>query len=158
MLDLIAANATILNFVLINVALGLSIYLTLSTGLLSLANAGFMAIGAYTAAVLSTQAGLPLTGSFVVAILVAGLVAYPFGRAVLRLRDVYLAIATLGFVQIINVLALNGDKVLRGVTGNETMTIFNGAEGITLPYVAPKIVFGLPDLMWPLLLYVVALA
>ena len=158
MLDWIAANASVINFVLINVALGLSIYLTLATGLLSLANAGFMAIGAYTAAILASQAGQPLIVSFVVGIVVAGLVAYLFGLAVLRLRDVYLAIATLGFVQIVNVLALNGDKVLRAVTGNERLTIFNGAEGITLPYVSPQSVFGLPETMWPLLIYVIALA
>src|SRR6476469_8754962 len=106
MLDLIAANATILNFVLINTALGLSIYLTLATGLLSLANAGFMAIGAYTVGILASQIGAPLMVSFVVALMVAGLVAYPFGLAVLRLRDVYLATATLGFVQIVNVFLL----------------------------------------------------
>jgi branched-chain amino acid transport system permease protein len=158
MLDWIAANASVIDFVLINVALGLSIYLTLATGLLSLANAGFMAIGAYTAAILASQAGQPLGISLVVGIVVAGLVAYPFGLAVLRLRDVYLAIATLGFVQIVNVLALSGDKILRAVTGNERLTIFNGAEGITLPYVSPRIVFGLPESMWPLLLYVLALA
>jgi len=158
MLEFLANNASIINFVLINVALGLSIYLTLATGLLSLANAGFMAIGAYTAAILASQLGVSLAVSFVVALVVAGLVAFPFGLAVLRLRDVYLAIATLGFVQIVNVLALNGDKVLRAVTGNQTLTVFNGAEGITLPYVAPGIVFGLPETTWPLLLYVVALA
>jgi branched-chain amino acid transport system permease protein len=157
-LEWLAQNASILNFALINVALGLSIYLTLATGLLSLANAGFMAIGAYTAAVLASQAGMPLAVSFVVAVVVAGIVAFFFGLAVLRLRDVYLAIATLGFVQIVNVLALNGDKVLRAITGRETLTVFNGAEGITLPYVSPQIVFGLPETTWPLLLYVVALA
>jgi branched-chain amino acid transport system permease protein len=154
----ITNNASVINFALINVALGLSIYLTLATGLLSLANAGFMAIGAYTAAILASQAGLPLTVSFVVALVVAAVVALPFGLAVLRLRDVYLAIATLGFVQIVNVLALNGDKVLRAITGNSQLAIFNGAEGITLPYVPPRLVFGLPESTWPLLLYVVALA
>lgn len=158
MQEWIAANATIFNFVLINVALGLSIYLTLATGLLSLANAGFMAIGAYTAAILASQAGLPMAVSFVVALVVAGLVAYPFGLAVLRLRDVYLAIATLGFVQIVNVLLLSGDKVLRAITGNQQVTVFNGAEGITLPYVAPRMVLGLPETTWPLLLYVIGLA
>jgi branched-chain amino acid transport system permease protein len=157
-LEWIANNASVINFVLINVALGLSIYLTLATGLLSLANAGFMAIGAYTAAILANQAGLPLWLSFMAALGVAGLVAFPFGLAVLRLRDVYLAIATLGFVQIVNVLALNGDKVLRAITGNERLAVFNGAEGITLPYVAPRLIFGLPESTWPLLLYVVALA
>ncbi|HEX2719785.1 MAG TPA: hypothetical protein VHM71_02435, partial [Candidatus Deferrimicrobium sp.] len=42
-------------FVLINAILGVSIYVTLSTGQLSLGNAGFMSIGAYTAALLSTH-------------------------------------------------------------------------------------------------------
>ena len=157
MFEWIANNQSVINFTLINVALGLSIYLTLATGLLSLANAGFMAIGAYTAAVLASQAGMPLTVSFVVALVIAGLVAFPFGLAVLRLRDVYLAIATLGFVQIINVLLLNGDKLLRGITGNPELTVFRGAEGITLPYVSPQMVFGLPETTWPLLLYVLAL-
>lgn len=157
MFEWIANNQSVINFTLINVALGLSIYLTLATGLLSLANAGFMAIGAYTAAVLASQAGMPMPVSFVVALVIAGLVAFPFGLAVLRLRDVYLAIATLGFVQIINVLLLNGDKLLRGVTGNPELTVFRGAEGITLPYVSPQLVFGLPETTWPLLLYVLAL-
>lgn len=153
----IANNQSIINFVLINIALGLSIYLTLATGLLSLANAGFMAIGAYTAAVLASQAGQSLVVSFVVALVIAGLVAAPFGLAVVRLRDVYLAIATLGFVQIVNVLLLNGDKLLRGITGNPELTVFRGAEGINLPYVAPQMIFGLPETTWPLLLYVLAL-
>jgi branched-chain amino acid transport system permease protein len=157
LLEWISNNQSVINFTLINIALGLSIYLTLATGLLSLANAGFMAIGAYTAAVLASQAGVSLVISFLVALLLAAVVALPFGLAVLRLRDVYLAIATLGFVQIVNVLALNGDKVLRFVTGNAELTVFRGAEGITLPYVAPQMIFGLPETTWPLLLYVLAL-
>jgi branched-chain amino acid transport system permease protein len=157
MFEWISNNQSVINFTLINIALGLSIYLTLATGLLSLANAGFMAIGAYTTAVLASQAGMPLSVSFVVALVIAGLVAFPFGLAVLRLRDVYLAIATLGFVQIINVLLLNGDKLLRGITGNPELTVFRGAEGITLPYVSPQMVFGLPETTWPLLLYALAL-
>ena len=158
MLDFLANNASVINFALINAALGLSIYLTLATGLLSLANAGFMAIGAYTVAVLAKQTGAPLAVSFVVAMLVSAVVAYAFGLAVLRLRDVYLAIATLGFVQVINSLALNGDKLLRALTGDANLAIFRGAEGITLDYVAPQIILGLPDTTWPLLLYVVVLA
>ncbi|MCC6174467.1 MAG: branched-chain amino acid ABC transporter permease [Chloroflexi bacterium] len=156
--DVIANNASVINFTLINIALALSIYVTLATGLLSLANAGFLAIGAYTAAILTTSVQVPLGISFVVAFIVAALIAVPFGLAVLRLRDVYLAIATLGFGQIVNVLVLNGDKILRAITGNQDLTIFRGAEGITLTYSAPRIVLGLPETTWPLLLYVVGLA
>ncbi len=56
-------------FVLINMLLGISIYFTLYTGLLSLANAGFMAVGAYVSAVLTVHFGTPflpalLAGAF----------------------------------------------------------------------------------------------
>lgn len=155
--DLIG-GAAVINFALINMALALSIYLTLSTGLLSLANAGFMAIGAYTAAVLASQAGAGLGVSFPLALLIGASVAFLLGLIVLRLRDVYLAIATLGFGEIVTIAALNADKILRAISGNERLVVFNGAEGITLPYASPRAVFGLAESTWPLLLYVLALA
>src|SRR6476620_9186099 len=99
-----------------NVLLALSIYVTLSTGLLSLANAGFMAIGAYTTAILATKSGAPLALSLALALIIGVAVAVPLGAGVLRLRDVYLAIATLGFGEIVRIAILNGDKVLRGIS------------------------------------------
>jgi branched-chain amino acid transport system permease protein len=157
MSDFLANNAATINFILINMALGLSIYLTLSIGLLSVANAGFMAIGAYTAAVVATQTSLPLAVSFVLGMILAALVALPLGLLVLRLRDVYLAIATVGFGQIVTIVFLNGDKVVRALTGDERRTVFNGAEGITLTYSSPQVVLGLPATTWPLILYLLAL-
>jgi branched-chain amino acid transport system permease protein len=151
-------NASIVNFILINIALGLSIYLTLSTGLLSLANAGFMAVGAYTAAIVATKTELPLPFGLALGVLLGVLVALPLGLLVLRLRDVYLAIATLGFVQIVAIMALNGDKLVRAITGDERQIVFNGAEGITLTYVSPRVMLGLPDTTWPILLYVMVVA
>lgn len=151
--DFLSHNITVINFILINMALGLSIYLTLSTGLLSLANAGFMAIGAYTTALIITRTDIPLGVAIVPAMLLAALVALPLGMLVLRLRDVYLAIATLGFGEIVRIAALNGDKVVRWFSDNKDLIVFNGAEGITLSYVTPKIVLGLPDTTWPLLIY-----
>ncbi len=155
--DFILDNISVVNFILINIALGLSIYLTLATGLLSLANAGFMAIGAYTAAIVATQTGLPLTVGFVLALLAALLVALPFGLVVLRLNDIYLAIATLGFGEIVRILALNGDKLVRTLSGNPQAAVFNGAEGITLTYHSPTLILGLPSTTWPALLYVLVL-
>ncbi len=153
--DYIANNIATIDFILINIALGLSIYLTLATGLLSLANAGFMAIGAYTVAICFSTANIPLPVGFVLAILLAVAVALPLGLLVLRLRDIYLAIATLGFGEIVRIVALNGDKVVRLFSGGREIAIFNGAEGITLPYTMPQVIFGLPDTTWPILLYVV---
>ena len=76
---------------------------------------------------------------------------------VLRLRDVYLAIATLGFGEIVRIFALNGDKLVQAFSSNKDLTVFNGAEGITLPYVSPKVMVGLPDTTWTILLYVIAI-
>ena len=158
MLSLLTDNISTFNFILIDIALGLSIYLTLSTGLLSLANAGFMGIGAYTAAVVATRTNLPLASAFILAPILSALLALPLGLLVLRLRDVYLAIATIGFGQILSIFALNGDKPLRAISGDSTLTVFNGAEGITLAYATPAVVLGLPVTTWPLVLYVLALA
>jgi len=60
------------SFVLINAILGVSIYVTLSTGQLSLGNAGFMSIGAYTAALLSTQHQVPIPAGILAGSLLAG--------------------------------------------------------------------------------------
>ena len=130
--DLIAANISTVNFILLNIALGFSIYVTLAAGLLSLAGAGFLAIGAYTGAILATRAGLPLAVGLALGVALAALVALPLGLLVLRLRTVYLAIATLGFGEIVRVLAINGDAIagaLRGQAASE-VGLFNGAEGI----------------------------
>jgi branched-chain amino acid transport system permease protein len=156
--EFITNNISTINFILINIALGLSIYLTLATGLLSLANAGFMAIGAYTVAIMLTRAHVPLIVGLGAAILLAVLVALPLGMLVLRLHDIYLAIATLGFGEIVRIVALNGDKVVHLFSQDKEIAVFNGAEGITLTYKTPQIILGLPETTWSLLLYVVATA
>lgn len=93
----------------VNAMLALSIYVTLSCGLLSLANAAFMGIGAYAASIISMQTGL----SFPLALLAAGvlpaLVALVIGLPTLRLSGVYLAMATLGFGEVVRVVILNLD-------------------------------------------------
>ncbi|HEY7067005.1 MAG TPA: branched-chain amino acid ABC transporter permease [Chloroflexota bacterium] len=158
MLAYLLDHISTVDFILLNVALGLSIYLTLAVGLLSLANAGFLAIGAYTAAILTAQAGWPALAGLPVALLLGALVAAPLGLLVLRLQGVYLAIATIGFGEIVRIAALNGDKLLRALSGDDRLTVFRGAEGITLPYRSPQLILGLPETTWLLLLYVLALA
>ena len=60
---------------LINAILGLSVYLTLYTGMFSLANAGFMAIGAYMGVILTQNFDLPLGVGVIGGMLLAGIVA-----------------------------------------------------------------------------------
>jgi len=103
---------SVFQFMLIDAALGLSIYITLTTGLLSAANAGFMAIGAYTGALATIHWNTPFIISILVGIVSAGIIGLILGLPVLRLSDVYLAIATIGFGEVVRVIFLNIDKVL----------------------------------------------
>ncbi len=117
-------NINDLNRFLINAILGLSIYITLSTGLLSLANAGFMAIGGYASAILVAKTGWPLFMSLPTAMLICGLVALLIGLPVLRLTDVYLAISTLGFGEVARVLIVTNPDLTGGATGANLSTGF----------------------------------
>ena len=83
----------------INAILAISLFVTFYSGQLTLANAGFMAIGAYTTVILSLYLPTPLPVNMLIGVLLAGLVGVIVGLPVLRLRGVFLAIATIGFVE-----------------------------------------------------------
>jgi branched-chain amino acid transport system permease protein len=89
--------------------LALSIWLTLSCGLLSLANAAFMGIGAYVSALLTLQLGWPFPAVLLGGAVVPALVALLIGAPVLRLSGVYLAMATLAFGEVVRITLLNLD-------------------------------------------------
>jgi branched-chain amino acid transport system permease protein len=113
-------NSATINFIGLNAILGLSLYITLSAGLLSLANAAFAAIGGYTAALLSIHSTAPLLVALIAGGLMAAIVAMPLGLPVLRLRGVFLAIATIGFGEVVRIFFLNwsyagGALGLRGI-------------------------------------------
>ena len=106
--------------------IGISIVMAVSlnlingyTGQFSLGHAGFMAVGAYTSAVITNQFGelnvFAANAIFAVALLAGGLAAALAGLLVgiptLRLRGDYLAIVTLGFGEIIRVILQNLDRV-----------------------------------------------
>ncbi|NME06365.1 branched-chain amino acid ABC transporter permease [Psychrobacillus sp. BL-248-WT-3] len=107
----------IISFILINIILGISIYITLSSGQLSLGNAGFMGIGAYTSALLTINFEVPLYLSIVLGAVVAGAFGILIGIPALRLSGVYLAIATLGFGEVLRVIFVNWDSVTKGSIG-----------------------------------------
>jgi branched-chain amino acid transport system permease protein len=137
---------TIFQFMLRDALLGLSIYLTLYAGMLSLANAGFMAIGAYTSVILMRQLNLPLGVDLLLSMALCGLIAVPIGLPVLRLKDIYLAIATIGFGEVVRILIINFDNIVGTLTGR-SVALTQGAAGIT----------GIPKLIetWQLLLFLV---
>src|SRR3984885_6200252 len=91
----------------INALLALSIWLTLSCGLLAMANAAFMGIGAYTASLLTMNAGAPFGVALIGGMAAPAVVALIIGGPTLRLSGVYLAMATLGFGEVVRVIVLN---------------------------------------------------
>lgn len=114
------------------------------TGLFSLGHAGFMAIGAYVCALLTLSPAqkemnfflapiipalanvqLPFVPALVIAGLVAAAFAWLIGTPVLRLRDDYLAIATLGFAEIIRVVITNLQTVTNGALGLKGLPKFS---------------------------------
>ncbi|MDP9044699.1 MAG: branched-chain amino acid ABC transporter permease [Pseudomonadota bacterium] len=101
----------------INALLALSIWLTLSCGLLAMANAAFMGIGAYTAALLTMNVGAPFPVALAGGIAAPTLVALAIGGPTLRLSGVYLAMATLGFGEVVRVLILNAESLTGGALG-----------------------------------------
>ncbi|MGG1660526.1 branched-chain amino acid ABC transporter permease [Brevibacillus sp. NRS-1366] len=106
----------IASFIVINAVLGISIYVTMSTGQLSLGNAGFMSVGAYVSAIATMQAGLPLPISILLGALAAGVTGFFVVIPALRLNGVYLAIATLGFGEVIRV-CFNNLEITNGAMG-----------------------------------------
>ncbi len=127
----------IVNLCGIYVILGLSLNLINGfTGLFSLGHAGFMAVGAYTAGLLTMSPAMkqmnyfmkpivpfladvewPFLPALIMAGLVTALVGFLIGAPALKLRDDYLAIATLGFGEIIRVVFTNTQSLTNGALG-----------------------------------------
>ena len=87
------------------------------TGLLNFGHVAFMAIGAYTMAILVVKAGLPLWLSSLIAIAVSMIFGALIGLPTLRLRADYLAIATIAFSEIVRFIALNESALTGGPQG-----------------------------------------
>jgi branched-chain amino acid transport system permease protein len=115
--DLLAIYGSLINFLGINALLALSIYATLASGQLSVGNAAFMGIGAYTAALLGLRLGWPFLATLLAGAGLGAVAALLLGLPVLRLRGVFLAIATIGFGEIVRIVALNAQPLTGGALG-----------------------------------------
>ena len=106
----------------INVMLAVSLHLIIGiTGQFSIGHAGFMAVGAYISAICTMKFELPFILAIIIGALVAAVAGLIVGIPTLRLKGDYLAIATLGFAEIIRIIFLNMDYV-------------NGAAGMQVRY------------------------
>lgn len=100
-----------------NALLALSIWLTLACGLLSIANAAFMGIGAYAAALITVNFGWPFPVALAAGMAAPALMAFIIGKPTLRLSGVYLAMATLAFGEVVRIVILNTGAITGGALG-----------------------------------------
>ncbi len=109
---------TVMIFVGIHVlvALGLTMLMGFA-GQLSLCQAAFYGIGAYGSAVFSVKVGLPTMLSIPLAVVLACSVALVLGIPALKLRGHYLAMATLGFGEIVNIVFKEWGSITGGPSG-----------------------------------------
>ena len=99
----------------VHTLLGLSAYIVLLTGQVSMAQAGFFAVGAYVAAMLTVLAGWSLLPALLAAALVAGIVAGAVGFPALRVRGLMLVVATTAFGEAVRLFFFNFDyQIARG--------------------------------------------
>src|SRR5919201_5194720 len=99
----------------VHTLLGLSAYCVLLTGQVSLAQAGFFAIGAYVAGMLTVLAQWPLVPALGVSAAVAGAMACAVGFPALRVKGLMLVVATIAFGEAVRLFFFNFDyQVARG--------------------------------------------
>jgi branched-chain amino acid transport system permease protein len=109
-LNIYLVNA--LFFMAINIILAASLHLIIGiTGQFSIGHAGFLAVGAYASAVITMKMQLPFSLALIVGGLAAAVAGLIIGIPSLRLKGDYLAIATLGFGEIVRITLLNIDYV-----------------------------------------------
>src|SRR6202171_4651988 len=130
----------------INSILAASMFAVLYSGQLSLAAPGFMAIGAYTAVLMSLYLHTPLALNFLAGTLFAGVTGLAVGLPVLRLRGVFLAIATIGFIEALRLgvilnfpIKVNGEPITGGGLGLKNASA-DPLGGINLVLIALAVV------------------
>ncbi len=112
----------------INILMGWSFYVILLSGQFSFGNAGFMALGAYAAGVATVKFQAPYPVGLLLAVVVGAVIGWLVGLPALRIRGIYLALATIALAFLVENLFINLDY-----TGAQVG--FYGLQGTTLPIV-----------------------
>lgn len=151
-LEMDAYVRRIVNLCLIYAIIGLSMNITNGfVGQFALGQAGFMAVGAYAVGIFTVPVAMrpsvfyatpmnpaiiniymPLGVALIFGGLVAALIAFVIGTPVLRLRGDYLAIATLGFSEIIRIVITNASSITNGALGIKNIPPLNDVRIIFL--------------------------
>jgi branched-chain amino acid transport system permease protein len=129
-------------------AMGLSLLMGYA-GQISLGHAAFFGIGAYSSGILTAKYAFHPAGAFVFGILLSSLIAYLVGKPTLRLKGHYMAVATLGFGEIIFIVfnelsPLTGGP--SGLSGIPPLTLGGIAvEGKTFLYLLWTLAVRIPE-------------
>ncbi len=121
--------------------LGLSL-MTGFTGLFNFGQAGFLAVGAYTATILTTEYSVPFLLALAAGMVTSVLTSFVIGLPTLRLKGDYFAIASLGFAEVVRLLVENLEKLTGGSRGipriptDTNLPLALGASAIALWLVA----------------------
>jgi branched-chain amino acid transport system permease protein len=107
----------LLTLVFINIMLATSLRLSLTVGQLNISHSGFMAIGAYTSALLVMSLHVPYLVGLLCGGLLAAAVSLAIGYPALRLRGVYFALVTVAFVEVIRLILSMWVSLTRGLSG-----------------------------------------
>lgn len=111
-------SQVLLNMAVVNAINTVALYVLFGlTGILSVAQAAFWAIGAYTSAILTVDWHVPVWLGFLAAPAVAALAGAALALPTLGLRSHYLTIATIGFAEVTRLVLVNWDPVTRGPSG-----------------------------------------
>ena len=115
------------------------------TGQLSLGQAGFLAIGAYSCIFFNMDLGLPLPAAALGATILTTIAGFLIGFPVLKLSGDYLAIVTLGFGEIIRVVFINLKALTGGPNGRQftTVMVLNGEVAFAVVIIMLIIVLAL---------------
>jgi len=121
------------------ITMGLCLFMGYA-GQISLGHAAFYGIGAYSSGILTTKYSIPPVGAFFTGIFLSALIAWLVGKPTLRLRGHYMAVATLGFGEILYIIfnelsPLTGGP--SGLSGIPSLEIFGyPLEGAAYLYLA----------------------
>ncbi|MED4602199.1 branched-chain amino acid ABC transporter permease [Paenibacillus validus] len=126
------------------VTLGLSL-LTGYAGQLSLGQAGFFAIGAYTSGILTTAYGVSPWIAIIIAMIVTAIFAYLMGIPTLKLKEYFFSLATMAFNMIVFILIVgmyNFTGGAQGLIGIPKLSVINfPLEGLSYYFLVWSIVF-----------------
>src|SRR3954469_20472040 len=86
-------------------------------GMVNLGLAGFFAVGAYTSALVTTTGHWPIPVGWALAVVAGGMAGLIVTLSTTRLREDYLAIVTLGFAEVVRLVASNETWLTKGTDG-----------------------------------------